>query len=72
LSCSFANCGSSRAIGTMWNARSHAANHGYSHLSGIESTSRAKKCGQSLLRPPFRLAGGAGCSGSPPSQSDTT
>ena len=25
--------------GTQWNARSHAANHGYSHLSGIEITS---------------------------------
>jgi hypothetical protein len=24
----------------MWNARSHAAYHGYSHLSGIEMTSR--------------------------------
>ena len=28
------------AIGIMWNARSHAANHGYSHLSGIEMMSR--------------------------------
>ena len=39
-SCSLANCGSMRANGIMWNARSHAANHGYSHLSGIEMTSR--------------------------------
>ena len=30
----------SRANGIMWNARSQAANQGYSHLSGIEMTSR--------------------------------
>ena len=28
----------------MWNARSQAANHGYSHLSGIEMMSRLKRC----------------------------
>ena len=27
----------------MWNARSQAANHGYSHLSGIEMMSRLKE-----------------------------
>ena len=35
-----ANSSSIRAIGTMWNARSHAANHGYSHLSGMLRMSR--------------------------------
>src|SRR5882757_7715955 len=39
-SCSLVNCGSSFVKGIMWKARSHAANHGYSHVSGIERTSR--------------------------------
>ena len=39
ISCSLANSGSTSASGTQWNARSHAAYHGYSHLSGMEMTS---------------------------------
>src|SRR5262249_42928520 len=35
---SLANFASTSANGTHWNARSHAANHGYSHLSGIDIT----------------------------------
>ena len=50
-SCCFANCGSKRAIATQWNARSHAANHGYSQPSGIEITSRAHRFSQPRLRP---------------------
>ena len=33
-----AKSGSTIISGTVWNARSHAAYHGYSHLSGIEIT----------------------------------
>ncbi len=40
MSCSLAKLGSMRANGIMWNARSQAAYQGYSHLSGIEMTSR--------------------------------
>ena len=58
--------------GNVWKARSQAANQGYSHLSGMESTSRQKRCGQSALRPDLRSAGGGGISGSPSSQSSTT
>jgi hypothetical protein len=29
--------------GIIWKAKSQAANHGYSHLSGIEITSRLKR-----------------------------
>ena len=38
-SCAFAKSGSITASGRQWNARSHAAYHGYSHVSGIEITS---------------------------------
>ena len=62
-SCSLANSGSTVANGSMWNARSHAANHGYSHLSGIEITSRAWRCGQSPLRPRRRARGRRGLRG---------
>ncbi len=41
---------------TQWNARSHAAYHGNSQVSGIERTSALKTWRQSLLRPV--LAGG--------------
>ena len=39
MSWDLANSGSTRASGIVWNARSQAAYHGYSHLSGIEMTS---------------------------------
>jgi hypothetical protein len=39
----FANAGSMWASTTLWNARSHAANHGYSHESGIDRMSAASK-----------------------------
>ena len=39
---------------------------------GIEMMSRLKRCGQSLLRPRRRAAGGGGCFVSPSSQSATT
>ena len=44
---------------------SHAANQGYSHLSGIDMMSNASKCLQPALRPLLRDAGGGGCVGSP-------
>ena len=50
---------------------SHAANHGYSHLSGIDSTSAADMCHQLWLRPCQRDAGGVGSAGSPSSQRST-
>ena len=68
----FANAGSTRASATQWKARSHAANHGYSHLSGIDMMSNASKVLQRVLRPPSRDAGGVGCVGSPSSQRATS
>jgi len=46
--------------GSMWKARSHAAYHGYSHLSGIEITSRLNRFDQSWFRPCLRDSGGLG------------
>ena len=37
-SCSRAKSGSTAASAMQWNAKSHAAYHGYSHLSGMEIT----------------------------------
>jgi len=56
------------ARGTQWNAMSHAANHGYSHLSGIDSTSPAAKWRQLWLRPFLRSSGGGVPALSPSSQ----
>ena len=56
----------------QWKDRSQAANQGYSHLSGIDMMSNASKLRQRLLRPLRRLAGGAGCAGSPSSQRVTS
>lgn len=39
FSCCFANAGSTIANGMQWNAVSHAAKNGYSHLSGMERIS---------------------------------
>ena len=39
MSWSFAKSGSTSASAIVWNARSQAAYHGYSHLSGIDTTS---------------------------------
>src|SRR3982751_5813867 len=61
-SCSFAKVGSTFANGIMWNARSHAAYHGYSHLSGMLITSRLNRWPQSRFRPSLRRGGGAGWS----------
>ena len=36
----------------VWNARSHAAYHGYSHLSGIEITSALSMWNHSVFRTP--------------------
>ena len=41
-----ANAGSRCAQAIAWNARSQAANHGYSHGSGMASTSKASRCRQ--------------------------
>ncbi len=68
----FANAGSTWANATQWKARSHAANHGYSHLSGIDMMSKASKLRHRLLRPSRRAAGGVGCVGSPSSQRATS
>ena len=46
----------------MWNARSQAANQGYSHLSGMEMTSSVAMWNQWL----FRTEGAAPASGSAP------
>src|SRR3712207_7489317 len=42
-SCSLAKSGSTCASGMVWKAVSHAANHGYSHSSGIEMTSASAR-----------------------------
>ncbi len=53
------------ASGTQWNARSHAAYHGYSQASGIEMTSALLRCRHAELRA-FRRSGGGGApAGSP-------
>src|SRR5580704_5583945 len=70
-SCRLANSGSTNDNATQWNPRSHAANQGYSHLSGIDNTSSLLRCCQSWFRPFRRCAGGGGCPGSPCSQSKT-
>ena len=60
-----ANAVSKTENATAWNARSQAANQGYSHLSGIEMMSSATRCRQSWLRshcPP--ASGSAPCSAS--------
>ena len=49
-----ANSGSTSASDIVWNARSHAAYHGYSHLSGIEMMSALFRCFHSWLRPRVR------------------
>ena len=59
-----ANAGSRWARATQWNARSQA-NHGYSHLSGIDMTSNASKPVQWAPRHCGTPAGSAG-SGRPP------
>ena len=41
---------STSASAIVWNARSQAAYHGYSHLSGIEMTSPLNMWNQSALR----------------------
>src|SRR6516164_5603212 len=45
-----ANAGSTWASATQWNARSQAANQGYSHLSGIDMMSKALKFRHRELR----------------------
>jgi hypothetical protein len=61
--CSLAKSTSTSASGAQWNARSHAANHGYSHLSGMEMTSPATMWNHSVLR--------TGAPGAPGSQGFT-
>ena len=48
--CSLAKSTSTSDSGAQWNARSQAANHGYSHLSGIEITSPATMWNHGTLR----------------------
>jgi hypothetical protein len=67
-----ANAGSTCASETQWNGRSHAANHGYSHLSGMDMRSNASNVRQWALRPCARERGGFGCVGSPSSQRPTS
>ncbi len=54
-----AKSGSISASGTLWNARSQAANQGYSHLSGIEMMS-ASRGGASRRCAPLALGGRRG------------
>src|ERR1700759_1910588 len=58
MSWDLANSGSTCASATQWKARSQAAYHGYSHLSGIEMTSLLFRCFHALLRPASRVADG--------------
>ena len=67
-----ANAGSRWARVTVWKARSQAANHGYSHLSGIEMMSNPSKFRHLEFRPFLRTAGGTGWVGSPSSQRATS
>ena len=67
-----ANAGSTWASATQWKAMSHAANHGYSHLSGMDMMSKASKLFHRELRFVHRSAGGVGCVGSPSSQRRTS
>ena len=55
--------GRSARAGCSGTPRSHAAYHGYSHLSGIEMMSALLRCGQSGLRPCLRSGGGGGWPG---------
>jgi Polyphosphate kinase 2 (PPK2) len=64
--------GSTSASGRVWNARSHAAYQGYSHLSGIETTSAFTRCAQPAFLPWRRDAGGAGWPSSPVSHRSTS
>ena len=57
----FAKSGSTIARATQWNARSHAAYHGYSHLSGIEMTSWLTMWNHDSLRVPRRVGERSGC-----------
>ena len=67
-----ANAGSTCASAMQWNAMSQAANHGYSHGSGIDMMSKASKLLQRALRPSSREAGGRGWVGSPSSHRSTS
>ena len=67
-----ANAGSTCASATQWKPRSHAANQGYSHLSGIDMMSNASKLRHRELRPVSRSGGGVGWPGSPSSQRATS
>ena len=55
-----ANVGSMWAKTTVWKARSHAANHGYSHGSGMDRMSAASRWRQPALRPHAALDGRGG------------
>ena len=57
-------------IVTAWKARSHAAYHGYSHGSGMSSTSALFRWRHAALRP--RPDGGGGWPGSPSSHRATS
>ncbi len=83
LGCMYHSCNSSRswplaypgstcAIATQWNARSQAAYHGYSQVSGMEITSQLVMCFQCALRPCRWLSGGGAEFGSPDSQRATS
>ena len=67
-----ANAGSTCVRVTQWNARSQAANQGYSHLSGIDIRSKESKLRHLELRPLCRCGEGAGWVGSPSSQRATS
>src|SRR4030095_767991 len=48
--CCLANSGSTIESGKVWKARSHAAYHGYSHLSGMEMMSSLSMWNHSEFR----------------------
>jgi len=67
-----ASTGSRWAMVTQWKARSHDANQGYSHVSGMRITSLASTWRHAALRPWARDGGGGGWPGSPRSHRSTS
>ena len=56
----FAKSGSTMASGMQWNARSQAAYQGYSHLSGMDTTSWLSMWNHDSLRVPRRSGARSG------------
>ena len=59
-SCSLAKSKSTSDSDSVWNARSQAAYHGYSHLSGMEMMSALSMWNHSVFRTPWALVSSSG------------